>query len=104
MRHVIFGAGNIGEVRYRSHAGEIAAVIDNSPEKQGGSFHGLPIISLETYRREEAYRAFPTRRSSDLPIGLSQSSSPHTIGPKLSGSFRKTASIITSSPRKFTRM
>jgi ubiquinone/menaquinone biosynthesis C-methylase UbiE len=59
MRHVIFGAGNIGEVRYRSHAGEIAAVIDNSPEKQGGSFHGLPIISLETYRREEAYRALP---------------------------------------------
>lgn len=49
-KFVLFGAGLTGKgvIEYFGRE-RVVAIIDNSPQKQGGNFENLPIISLEEY-------------------------------------------------------
>lgn len=52
MDFVLFGAGQIGERAYQRLGHAVIAVIDNNPPKVGQQFHGVPIISLEDYKKD----------------------------------------------------
>ena len=52
MDFVLFGAGQIGERAYQRLGHAVIAVIDNNPQKVGQQFHGVPIISLEDYKKD----------------------------------------------------